>query len=68
MGKAPHPTGHTLDDEEVSVRIELRHRATGTVVEAAALSREGETVTKAIDRAQEEAMDLMLGELEVIGV
>lgn len=59
---------HPLDDEEITVRITLRHRATGKVVEAAALSKEGETVTKAIDRAQEEVMDLMLGELEVIGV
>ena len=64
MEKSKHP----LDDEEITVRISLRHRATGVVVEAAALSREGETVTKAINRAQEEVMDSLLSELEVIGV
>lgn len=58
---------HPLDDEEISVRVSLRHRTTGIVVEAAAISRPGETVTTAIDRAQEDAMDQMLGELEVVG-
>lgn len=59
---------HPLDDEEITVRISLRHRATGIVVESASISKTGETVTEAIDRAQVEAMDELLGELEVIGV
>lgn len=65
MAKKPE---HPLDDEEIAVRITLRHRATGTVVDAAALSKPGETVTAAIDRAQDEAMNRLLADLEVIGV
>lgn len=60
---------HPLDDEEVTVLVQLIHEATGVTAEGAALtSPVGDSVTKTINRAADSAMDNLLAELEVIGV
>lgn len=60
---------HPLDDESVTVLVQLIHEATGVTAEGLALtSPAGTSVTETINRAAESAMDALLAELEVIGV
>lgn len=61
-------TEHPLYDEDVIVRISLEHQATGHTVAVEAESLPGETVESAINRAQAQAMDQMLEELEARSV
>lgn len=58
---------HPLDDEGLAVVVSLTHGTTLTQAVGVSESREGESVSDAIEAASQQALDALLAQLEVIG-